>query len=211
LALGNLYRAGFVSPFLATAAIQFKSRSGLRINPIVSYNHGYPIGNGLISAAYVNNVARNVPSTNASTQQGQPTNPAGSSGAMQYVDPMNPGSIFKPNIDAIRGPAMSASAGGVLSAARFSTNLDIEFNRPGSKSTFGVFFANLFSQVYGQPGVNSRWQPVASGLGGPKTGTTTNVSPGNANYTADEFGYAPFVLTPGGRPMTLRLYFQRSL
>jgi hypothetical protein len=215
LAVGNLYRVGFLSPFTAVAALQYKTRGGVRINPVISWNKGYPIGNGLISAVYLNTVAQNVVSTNTSTIAGSPTSPVGSSGSMQYVDPLNPGSLRTPNILATRGGALSASAGGLLTAARFNANLGIDFTPPGSKNTIGVFVSNLFGNVYGQPSVNSRWQPLATGIGGVKTGTSTSTTgfPGNAvvNYTNDRFGFDPFILSPTGTPTTFQLYYQLTL
>ena len=209
LALGNLYRVGFLSPFTAALALQYKSRGGLRINPVTFYVKGYPIGNGLITANYVNNVPMNIPSTNVSFS-------GGSTGAMQYVDPMNPGSITRPNIAATRGSALSASPGGVLTNNRnLFTNLDIEFQPPGSRNNFGLFITNLFGNVYGLPVLNSRWQPVATGIGGPKTGTTNNVlvypNEGQVNYAADRFGFAPFIISPTGTPTEFRLYYQLAL
>jgi len=214
LALGNIYRVGFLSPFTAVAALQYKTRGGLRINPVISYNHGYPIGNGLISAVYLNNVPTNVPSTNASAVGGFTTTANGAS-AMQYVDPLNPGRITSPNVAATRGGALTSSAGGALTAARFGTNLGIDFSPPGTKNTFGVFFSNLFSQVYGQPSVNPRWQPVATGLGGLKTGSSTSAAAfpneGFINYARDRFGFDPFIVSPNGTPMTVQLYYQLTL
>jgi hypothetical protein len=218
LALGNLYRAGFLSPLQGTLALGYKMHSGWKINPIVTYNHGYPIGNGTIGQIFIGKTAYNVPATNA-TVNGQTTFSGGSTGSMQYVDPMNPGSVFKPNIDATRGGALTPSAGGALTASRFATNLDIEFSPPGSHNTFGVLVTNLFGNIYGQPAVNSRWQPVATGIGGPRTGYTTNAANGfNAgfccgffNYFPQMFQYDPFVVVPSGSLPTFRLYYQANL
>ena len=219
LALGNLYRVGFLSPLQGTLALGYKMRSGWKINPIVTYNHGYPIGNGTIGQFFIGNKAFNIPATNT-TVNGQTTFSGGSSGAMQYVDPFNPGSVFKPNIDATRGGALTPSAGGALTASRFATNLDIEFSPPGSHNTFGVLVTNLFGNIYGQPSVNSRWQPVATGIGGARTGYTTNAPNGfNAgfpnegffNYYPAMFQYDPFILIPSGSLPTFRLYYQANL
>jgi len=205
LQLGNVYRVGFLSPFQSTLAIQYKFRNGLKINPVVSYNKGYPIGNGSIAAFTVNGKPFNVPSTNI-------TSPAGAGGAQLYVDPQNPGSFFKPNVDALRSGALSPSAGGVLSNARFTTNLDLEMNPPGSRSTFGVLIGNLFNNLYGVPTLNSRYQPIATGIAGPRTGTTTNVigfpSDAFTNYSAARFGQQAYIISPNGSPTSYRLYYQ---
>jgi hypothetical protein len=213
LALGNVYRVGFLSPFQATAALAYKTHSGLKINPVFIYNHGYPIGNGLLTAAFVKGAPTNVPSTNL-------TAPGGSAASIQYVDPMNPGSAAVPNIVANRGSELSPSAGGRLTMATITTNLGIELSPPGSKHTFGVFVANLFGNVYALPSINSRWQPVANGIGGPRTGYSTSAPNGfNAgfpgigivNYPAERFGYDPFIIGPTNSPTTIRFYYSLSL
>ena len=219
LALGNLYRVGFLSPLQGTLALGYKMRSGWKINPIVTYNHGYPIGNGTIGQIFIGKNAFNVPATNT-TVNGQTTFSGGSTGAMQYVDPFNPGSVFKPNVDATRGGTLTPSAGGALTASRFATNLDLEFSPPGSHNTFGVLVTNLFGNIYGQPSINSRWQPVATGIGGARTGYTTNAAngfntgfpnEGFFNYYPAMFQYDPYVLLPSGSLPTFRLYYQANL
>ncbi len=209
LQLGNIYRVGFLSPFQATAAFQYKSRGGIRINPVVSWDRGYPIGAGLIAPYVVNGVAYNVPNTNV-------TSPFGSTSAYAYVDPLNPGTYFKPNIYATRGTPEGNSAGGALSSPHLNTNVTFEFNPPGSRSTFGILIANLFNQLYGNPAFNARWQPVATGLGGPETGSSTTyynfpelgVS---STYAHDRYGYDPYLLSPTNRPLTMRFYYQLGL
>lgn len=211
LALGNQYRVGFVSPFTGSIALSYKSHSGIRVNPIVTYNRGYPIGVGNVTAAYVGGKPFNIPNTN--TPQGAAF---GTSLAPNYVDPQNPGTVFKPNIAATRGTAETASAGGILQSPRLNTNLGIEYNAPGSKSTFGVLITNLFNQLYSRnPTYNSRYQPVASGISGPKTGySTTPVNfPGEGfqQYTPDQFGQDPYRLIRNATPQTIRVYYQLGL
>jgi hypothetical protein len=169
LALGNQYRVGFLSPFQATAAVQYKSRGGLRINPQIYYERGYPIGQGLLTAVYVNGVPYNVPNTNV-------TDPNGSTYAPQYVDPQDPGTLKNPHIDATRGVAEGASAGGVISHGAVFGNLTIEWNKPGSRSTIGLQILNIANNVYAgfgngnQYATNTRYQPVATGISGPLSG-----------------------------------------
>ncbi len=169
LALGNEYRVGFLSPFQATLAVQYKSKGGLRINPQIYYERGYPIGEGLITAVYVNGVPYNVPNTNV-------TDSNGTTYAPQYVDPQDPGTIKNPHIDATRGTAETASAGGVIGHGAVFGNLTIEFSKPGSRSTIGLQILNIASNVYagfgtGNPiSTNTRYQPVASGISGPLSG-----------------------------------------
>ena len=209
LALGNVYRVGFLSPFQSTLAVQYKSKGGLRINPVISYNRGYPLGAGTLTSRFVNGVAVNLPNTNL-------TNPSGSRGTQQYVDPQNPGAFLKPNIAAIRGGALGPSAGSALSLANINTNLTVEFSKPASRSTIGVLVTNLFGNVYGGPLLNSFYQPVASGVAGPKTGTNPNgvAFPGigiQTYYGDASRGNQAFINRPNLTPATFRLYYQLGL
>jgi hypothetical protein len=209
LALGNLYRVGFISPFQATLALAWKSHFGLKINPVISDNRGYPIGNGIYTATYINNVAYNVPNTNV-------TNPDGSTAAQLYVDPENPGSMLHPNIAAYRGGGLGPSPGASLSNPQFNTNLGIEFKPQGSRSTFGVFVSNLFNQLYSQPPqINSRYQPVATNIAGPQTGLSDLPlefpGVGFSNWGTTRQGNQPYLQSQYNEPTTYRLYYQLAI
>ncbi len=69
LALGNLYRVGFLSPFVGTLSFQERTRNGWRINPVIYYNHGYPIGSGLLTANTINGVNYNSPTRTSRTRR----------------------------------------------------------------------------------------------------------------------------------------------
>jgi len=213
LALGNTYRVGFLSPFQATLAVQYKTRSGLRFNPVISYIRGYPIGAGTITQRFVNGKAYDVLNTNV-------TSPSGSVGTQQYVDPQNPGSFLKANIAATRGGAFGASPGSILSLPNINTNVTLEYSAPNSRSTFGVLVTNLFGNVYNgstnPPVLNNRYQPVANGIAGPLTGYSglplafPNI--GIAQYYGDAAnGNKAFINYPNGIPTTFRLYYQLGL
>jgi len=211
LAQGNLYRVGFVSPFNGVLALQYKWRSGWRINPIIGFNDGYPIGTGLITAYQLNGKNYNLPSTNVSLNQS-----TGSTSANQYVDPANPGSVFRPNVAASRGTPEKNSPGGVLSAPRVNiANIDFEYNKPGTRNTFGMLMTNVFNQIYGQPGFNGRYQPVATGISGPRSGSTSGAALfpqfGYRNYASFRGNNQPYLLTPSGTPTEYRFYYQLSL
>jgi len=205
LALGNLYRVGFLTPLSASAAFSYKTKSGLKINPIIRYNHGYPIGEGTNTATYVGTVAENVPNTNV-------TNTNGSSSATQYVDPQNPGTLQSPIISATRGTSESSSAGGVLSQAQARTDLDIEYTTPRLHGTFGLFITNLFNNTYGSPVINTLYQPVATGISGPQSGVNAFTSFGvpYTNYT--QFGgNNPYLLFSTNSPLTFNLYYRLQI
>jgi len=210
LALGNLYRVGYLSPLVGALAFQERTRSGWRINPVIYYNHGYPYGSGRLTAATVNGVPFNLPNTNL-------TNPAqlgGSPGATAYVDPRNPGSLFAPNIAATRGTPEGSSAGGVLTAARFTpVQLTIEYTPPRtSRSTYGALIQNLFNQLYGEPALNPRYQPIATGIAGPFSGYSSLAGfTGIYNYLPFRGGNKAYLLTPNSVPRTVQFYYQLNL
>jgi hypothetical protein len=211
LALGNLYRVGYLSPFVGALAFQERTRSGWRINPVIYYNHGYPYGSGLITAASVNGKPYNIPNTNISN----PAQLGGAPGATRYVDPRNPGSLFNPNIDASRGTPETASAGGVLSAARFTpVQLTVEYQSPRNPRAgiFGVLVQNLFNQLYGEPTLNGRYQPVATGIAAPYSGYTANSQfTGQFNYPSFIGGNKAYLLSPNSVPRTVQFYYQINL
>ncbi|MDQ6944006.1 MAG: hypothetical protein M3169_16030, partial [Candidatus Eremiobacteraeota bacterium] len=216
LATGALYKAGYLSPLYAKLGIAYRTRSGWRINPIVTYDKGYPIGAGTLTSAFVNNAAYFIPNTNASVPgQGVIANAGTTSQVTQYVSPTNPGSVFNPNIVATRGTAETSLAGGVLSHARLNANLNFEYAKPGSRSTFGLVLANLFGNIYNEPVLASRYQPVATGIAGPQTGQTTGAvnfpTLGFVNYGPERFGQSAYFLRPEIQPLSYRFYYQMSL
>jgi hypothetical protein len=212
LQLGNIYRVGFLSPLAGALAVQEKTHSGWRINPVIYYNHGYPYGSGTLTSASVNGKPYNVTQTNVSiaSQLG------GSPAATQYVDPRNPGSLFTPNVAVTRGTPEASSAGGVLSAARFGpAQITIEYTSPTNPhSTFGMLVANVFDQLYAQPALNPRFQPIATGIGGPYSGySSAAVNPnfhGIYNYTQVR-GNQPYLLFPNNTPLNVQFYYQLTL
>jgi outer membrane receptor protein involved in Fe transport len=210
LALGNLYRVGYLSPFVGALALQERTRTGWRINPVIFYNHGYPYGSGLITATSVNGTPFNVPNTNVTS----PAQLGGSNAATTYVDPRNPGSVFHPNVDATRGTPESNSAGGVLSAARFTpVQLTVEYTSPRNPraGTVGLLVFNLFNQLYAEPALNGRYQPVATGIAAPYSGYSTNTQfLGIFNYTVLR-GNQAYLLAPNNVPRTVQIYYQVNL
>lgn len=211
LALGNVYRVGFLSPFQTNLAVQYKTHSGFRINPILQYNNGYPLGAGNVAQTFLYGRALNVPNTNL-TNSGQL---GGSAGATAYVDPQNPGSITNPNVAVTRGTPEKASAGGFLSPQNLTASLSLEYAPPKSRSTFGVLVTNLFNNVYNIPSINQRYQPLGTGLSGPLTGQTTGsvLYPGSgfANYSAQRFGTSAYLINPNLTPREVRFYYTLNL
>lgn len=209
LALHNLYRVGFISPFQTTLALTYKTKSGWRINPQFQYNIGYPLGAGQSGAVFVNGIPYNLANTNVTAGiNGSPL------GAVQYIDPMNPGSLFTPNIAATRGTPEGRFPGGILSHPNVTANLTIEYaNLKGN--AIGLTVNNLFNELAYGPQLNTRYQPVATGLSGPLTGFSRSAflypQLGFANYGSAVKGQNAYVNFPRNVPRTFYIYVQSHL
>ena len=209
--LGNLYRIGYIPPLSASAAIQYKWHSGFRVDPVFQYEGGYPLGSGLLTAYQWNGMLGNVPNTNGTS----PGALGGSTGAPGYIDPGNPGTIPNPNIVATRGTSERSSPGGILSAPKLNTNFTVEYQSPKTGLIFGAEVFNVFNNVYTPPAINTTWQPVATGIGGPLTGQTILATQypgiGYANYNAEAFGFDPYLIFPGAPSRQVQFYLRTSL
>ncbi len=213
-ALGSIYHAGFVSPLSTRIGASYKTKGGFRIAPVLNLNIGFPYGSGLLTPNFVNGIPEVLPNTNITDQYG-------AGGTSQYVDPANPGSVLAPNIAATRGTKETASGGGELSRPQLTGNLTLEYTPPGSRTTFGAQVLNIFNnQQYGNPLVNSTYQPVLTGIGGPLTGLNQQAAAFPGLYGAVNTGwnpygpyYVPTIPAYGaiGTPTTFRLYVQYAL
>jgi hypothetical protein len=81
--------------------------------------------------------------------------------------------------------------------------------------TVGATVFNVFNNHNGVPYVNTAWQPVATGVGGPQSGTFAGAYPGSAQYNAgarDSFGLAGAQLPfqPGYNPGTVFNFYLQS-
>ena len=208
---GDVYRVGFVSPFQTTLGLTYRTESGWRINPRLSYDVGYPTGNGTLTADIINGVAVNIPNTNA-----VPGGAAGSQGLgpTYYVDPLNPGSVFNPNIAASRGSNETTSPGGKLTNPDFYANITVEYAPKNAHYKIGFDVENIFNRLYSSTGVflNDRYQPIATGIGGPLTGYSTiptdyTVPFANPQYRGDFGGNQIYTRFPNGNPRSYYFYY----
>ena len=213
LALGNVYRVGFLSPFQTTLSLNYPTKSGWRIDPVFRYNLGYPEGAGLNGAAFIDGKPYGIPNTNYSA--GLIGSPAG---ATQYVDPMNPGSVFSPNIDATRGTKENSSPGGILSHPNTVADLTLEYTTPRQNITYGATVLDVFNEVYGGPSLNGRYQPIATGISGPKSGTSgltyapfAGPSRGFFNFGSIRQPFSPYINTPNGTGRTFYFYISTKI
>jgi hypothetical protein len=206
---GNVYRVGFLSPFQSTVGLTYKTLSGWRFNPRLTYNIGYPIGTGTLTADILNGAAVNVPNTNvipggAATSEGI--------GPAYYVDPLDPGSLLDPNIDASRGNSETTSPGGKLTPSNFYLNFTVEYSPPAARYKIGFDVENIFNRVYSGAFFNPYYQPVASGISGPLTGysyipTDYIESYATPRYLPQFGGNSVFVNFPNNIGRTYYVYF----
>jgi Carboxypeptidase regulatory-like domain len=183
LALGDLYRAGYVSPFSVRIGGVDNLKNGFSISPQLQYNIGYPfsIGN-LIAAGFGPGgvcPCSNIPQINFGP--GQQVIPgvggiAGSPAATNFFDPSYPGTSFKPNINATRGTPSTSVNGGILSTQNLLANLTVQYTK--RNNTIGIQMSNLFGNAYNGsvPAVNPLYQAVANGVSGPQTGYNSCVA-----------------------------------
>jgi hypothetical protein len=210
LALGNLYHVGFLTPFATSLDLNYTTPSGWRISPQYQWDIGYPQGAGLTTAAFIDGVPYNIPNTNASSSINEA--PAGT---IAYVDPLDPGSLFNPNIAATRGTPEGSSPGAKLSHPDSTTNLTVEYHDRGSGMIYGFTVDNVFNDVYSGAFLNGRYQPLATGIAGPLTGYSTSLpyypTLGYANYTPLIHGEEAYADSPNNFGRTFYFYVQTKL
>jgi hypothetical protein len=240
LSLGDLYRAGYVSPFSIRIGGLDTMKNGLSISPQLEYNIGYPYSVGNIIAACVEptptgcakyqnviqvNFGQGITGGETSLVGDNP----GSSVSTSYADPSDPGTSLHPNIDATRGTPGTAANGGELSHPNLMADLSVEWKV--QQNTFGVQLSNLFGNAWvnSVPAINPWYQPVANGVSGPQTGYNSCVSQvGTArgcypfvNRDSYAFTNGAYLLSNGNftegpsfgpiEPFTILLYYQRAI
>jgi hypothetical protein len=195
LELGDLYRAGYVSPASFRIGAVDDLKNGFSISPQLEYNIGYPysVGNmiagcveptvGIVITLSTPSCARyaNVPQVDfgpgiSAGQSSLVGDDPGAAISTNYYDPAYPGSALNPNIDATRGTPGTAANGGVLSHPNLEADLSLEWKF--RQNIIGVQFLNLFGNAWvnAVPAINPWYQPVATGLSGPQTGYNSCVS-----------------------------------
>lgn len=223
LILGDVYRAGYVSPAVVRIGGDYKFKGGFRINPVLQFDAGYPysVGTTIASSAPLpDGLFHNIPQVNFGPGSTAVTGfqVGGKDNSTQYYDPSYSGTSLNPNIAATRGTPATSSSGGKLWHPEVSLNLTLEYTK--GRNTIGAQITNLGgSWYYGvSPTVNPYYQPVAEGLSGPKTSTNpfAAVYPNNgfANIPTNTYAFTngAYVLLPGGTiPNTITFYYQYKL
>jgi hypothetical protein len=176
---GQYYHAAFVAPFSIQSGIDYTTRFGLRINPVVSFDNGYPYGVGTDAFGFINGRLYHMPEGNVgvATPYAGPGGPNQSFDALCYVDPAFAGSYLHPKDFACRGYAAPTLAGNSYTRPRLYSDVDLEYTPPRSRYTLGVYIANIFNNYRSEPVLNQDWQPVATGVGGAQSGQYSSTYP----------------------------------
>jgi hypothetical protein len=181
LELGDLYRAGYVSPFSIRIGGIENFHDGISISPQIQYNIGYPYSFGNLIAGCVAFNPNGTCAAYANVPQvdfGPGITPGissfvgsapGTSVSTNYYDPAYAGTSYNPNVDASRGTPGTPVNGGVLSHWNLQANLTVQYKFSGN--IIGVQMMNLFGNAWvnSVPAENPWYQPVANGVSGPQT------------------------------------------
>ncbi len=216
---GQLYRSAFLPPFQGRLGLSYKTASGWKINPIFAFDGGFPTGVGSQTYGAVNGAFTWIHSTNygQGNPLGGPQGPGNPYNASYFVDPANPGSYLNPNIAASRGYDEPNLPGNRLTKAHGSLDLDLEYSPTGSPWTLGAYIANVFNNHYGLWYPDQQYQPVATGVSGPQTGTLASAYPGSLTWQTGvrdnylgTFANGPFQV-PYNAGTIIQFYLQRRL
>ncbi len=234
LALGDLYRAGYVSPFSIRTGGTYTMRNGFSATPVLQYSVGYPYSQGNLIAAQIGPQRfANIPQIDFGA--GVPIlNGIGAIGgtalSTNYYDPAYSSSALHPNIAASRGTPATAANGGYLSAPNLQASLTLQYKR--RRDIIGIQFLNAFGNAFSGsvPAVNPFYQPVANGLSGPQTNYNVCKAEGfgtargcTAWVPRDTYAFrnGAYLLTNGNftngltlaplQPMTVQIYVQHLL
>jgi hypothetical protein len=190
---GTLFHQSYLPPISGRIGVDYKTQSGWRVNPIISFDGGEPFGVGTDAIGYINGVLYHLPTCNLGicTPYAGPGLPNQSYNSTCYLDPAFPGNYMNPNYFACRGNNEPSLAGQEYTRPRAYADLDLEYEH--KLMTVGMYVTNLFNNYRAEPTINNAWQPVTTGVGGAQTGQYPNVYPLNPDGTVNS------VYAAGGR------------
>jgi|GEM_PF-646936 len=174
---GALFHTSYLPPLSGVAGLEYKTKNGITINPILSADGGIPFGVGTTSYGFINGKLYQIPTGNLGQNlpYAGPGEPLQAYNAECYDDPAFAGSYFHPKYVACRGDSESVLAGQTLTRPRM--NMDLSLKWEHRTVTYGVYVSNVFNQIRSEPGINEAWQPVATGVGGAQTGQYSGAYP----------------------------------
>jgi hypothetical protein len=231
IALGNVYRAGYIAPVSVRIGGTYAFRNGFSITPVVQIDSGFPYNVGdTIASQLPDGTFANIPQINFGA--GAPIligmlNQRGTSLSTNYYDPAYSGSQLAPNVDASRGTPTSSHSGGITWTPNVRLDVTMQYKR--GRDTFGVQFQNVGTNGYNNttPAVNPFYQPVGNGTSGPQTGQNTcTATYGSARGCAAiqpnsyAFSNGAYLLTNGNddgyiiaplAPMSFNVFYKRQI
>ncbi len=208
--LGELYHSPTLAPFQSTFALTYRSRGGLRVNPVFTFRSGYPYGAGTYQAFTVNGQPVYIPYTDAVY-----LNLFSNVLSSGTVNPQNPGSITNPNLSATRGLESATSGpGSLFSHPTLQTDLTVEMTPPNGKYgvTYGFAITNLFDNVSSVPYPNYTLdcQLVVTALCA-SDGTPSIVDKTHGPQQTVGTKYSPYIVYPNQTPIAVRIFLQVGL
>ncbi len=185
LATGAMVHPPYLSPLTLTASADYH-RKGWRVNPILEFIRGYPVGIWNDSPALIDGKPVFIPNTNLYGNFG---------GAYcYYADPQDAGSAGNPNIVGSTGGGCSQSLNGALSHPIMFLNLAVSKDI-SNKVTLGIVGSNIFRNAANSPYVNPGYINNGFGASGPGSGTNpVSYLPG----AVGTYGPSPFITYPSG-------------
>jgi len=188
LASGQTFHPSYFSPFTMAATFDYRTKDGWRIDPIVTYNRGYPVGTWGAPPVFLNGVPVNVPNTNLFNNYGNQY--------CYYVDPQVPGSPQNPNV--------VGSTGGGCSAAQ-NTSLthpiaiwDIAISKYVARNvSLGFEVHNIFNNTSNYPYYNPGYINNGNGVSGPGSGNNPAYGYGLPSTVA-QYPSTPYFSIPSG-------------
>ncbi len=199
LASGTLFHPQYLSPFTATASFDYRTRDGWRIDPILQYIRGFPVGAWANDAAFINGTASLIPNTNLfGNFNGQPCS---------YVDPQTPGTPQSPNVVGSTGGGCNAALNVSLTHPVLYANLAISRDL-SRRITLGLEIQNLFNNYANYPYYNPGYINNGFGVSGPGSGTNPVAGfPG----TIPAYAGGPFIAYPSGHGRQFSIFTRFSL
>ncbi|MBV8491622.1 MAG: TonB-dependent receptor [Candidatus Eremiobacteraeota bacterium] len=166
LASGAMFHPSYLSPFVATASLDWEFH-GWRINPIAHYENGYPIGIWTEQPIYLNGVPIFVPNTNL---YGGGVSPTGTGTQYcYYTDPQTPGTPSHPHIIGATGGACSPNLNGAYTHPAIFWNVAIS-RLVTKRVEIGLEVQNVLANYANYPYYNPGYVNNGYGAFGPGSG-----------------------------------------
>lgn len=204
LASGAMFHPSYLSPFVASASVDWQSH-GWRVDPILHFADGYPVGIWNEQPIYLNGKAIFVPNTNL---YGGGVSPTGTGTQYcYYVDPQTPGPPQNPHIIGSTGGACSPNLNGAYTHPALYWDLAIS-KQVTQRVLVGLEVQNLLANYANYPYYNPGYVNNGYGAFGPGSGNNPVFGlPG----TVRAYPAGPYFAIPSGWGRQITLYTRIGL